>query len=69
MHAEPSRSAGLSLATGRLSGLIRTRYALAVCIVCGHEHLYGLQRERATCPDCGTAVHTFSLYRDLAARR
>ena len=67
MHAQRIRSAGPP-AAGRLSGLIRTRYALAVCVVCGHEHVHGPQRACATCPDCGAAVHTFPLYRDLTAR-
>jgi hypothetical protein len=66
MYAEPSRSAGVSPATGRLFGLIRIRYALAVYIVCGHEHR---KRDRVTSPDCRAAVRTFPLYRDLAARR
>jgi DNA-directed RNA polymerase subunit RPC12/RpoP len=70
MHAQANRSAGAP-AAGCPSGLIRARYALAVCVVCGHEHVYGHpQRARATsCPDCGATVHTFALYRDRQARR
>jgi predicted RNA-binding Zn-ribbon protein involved in translation (DUF1610 family) len=69
MHAQANRLAGAPAAGFCPSGLISTRYALAVCVVCGHEHVHGPQRARATCPDCGATVHTFALYRDRQARR
>jgi rubrerythrin len=51
-----------------LAGLVRTHWMLAVCIVCGHERVHG-ERCRASCPTCGAALHSFTLYRDLHAGR
>jgi hypothetical protein len=67
MHAQPSPSAGL-LSVGRLSDRIRTRYALAVCTVYGHEHVDGCDWRRAMCPNCGATLYSLALYRNLAAR-
>lgn len=47
---------------------VRTRYALAYCIVCGHEQVRR-GPGRSTCPDCGAAVSLFALYRDAAPAR
>jgi rubrerythrin len=49
-----------------LAGLIRTHWALAVCVVCGHEQPRG-ENSRATCPGCGAQLRTFALYRELRA--
>jgi rubrerythrin len=51
-----------------LTGLVRTHWMLAVCVVCGHERVHG-ERHRASCPTCGAQLHSFSLYRDLQAGR
>ena len=68
MLAKPSPSVGVSPAQP-VTGLICTRYATAVCVVCGHEHVHGPHRDRVTCPVCGATVHEFPLYRDLQVRR
>lgn len=68
MHVEPTGLAG-GRPVIRLSGLISTRYALSVCIVCGHEHFYGSARPRGTCPTCGATLNSFTLYGDLTTRR
>ena len=52
----------------RLTGLVRTHWMLAVCVVCGHERVHG-ERRRAICPTCGATLNSFALYRDLHARR
>jgi hypothetical protein len=48
-------------------GLIRTRWCLAVCLVCGEENPRHGLRGRQTCPQCGATVRVFALYRDLRA--
>ena len=46
-------------------GLIRTRYTLVVCVVCGHERIH-TTRQETSCPQCGaTARRSFALFRDL----
>jgi rubrerythrin len=52
--------------TQPLGGLVRTRWMLALCVVCGHERVHG-ERSRATCPTCGATLNSFVLYRDLHA--
>jgi rubrerythrin len=49
-----------------VDGLVRTRWTLAVCVVCGHEQPRG-ERGRASCPGCGAQLRTFPLYRQLRA--
>ena len=53
MHAQTIRSAGAPAAD---HALIRTRHALVVCVVCGHQETRTAGRERVTCPDCGSTV-------------
>jgi hypothetical protein len=52
MRAQPIRSAGAPAA----DHLIRTRDALVVCVVCGHQETRSAGRERVTCPDCGSTA-------------
>jgi hypothetical protein len=48
-----------------IDGLIRTRYALDVCVVCGHERVH-TPRPQTSCPACGaSARRSFALFRDL----
>lgn len=48
-----------------LDGLIRTRYTLEVCVVCGHEHVHTTSQP-TSCPECGaSARRSFALFRDL----
>jgi hypothetical protein len=49
-----------------VTGVIRTHWTLAVCVVCGHEQPRG-ERCRASCPACGAQLRMFALYRDLRA--
>jgi hypothetical protein len=50
-------------------GLVRTRYTLVICVVCGHERLQTARRE-TSCPDCrSTARRSFALFRDLREQR
>jgi hypothetical protein len=52
-----------------VDGLIRTRYTLVVCAVCGHERIHTLRQE-TTCPECGaSARRSFALFRDLREER
>ena len=49
-----------------VEGLLRTRYTLVVCVVCGHEHIHPPRQESASCPECGASVRrSFALFRDL----
>jgi rubrerythrin len=49
--------------------LVRTRYTLVVCVVCGHEHIKAAWHE-TSCPECGaTARRSFALFRDLREQR
>ena len=59
-------AADAAAASVPLAGLIRTHWALAVCVVCGHEQPRG-ENSRATCPGCGAQLRTFALYRELRA--
>ena len=48
-----------------VEGLVRTRYTLMVCVVCGHEHIH-TPRQQTSCPECGaSARRSFALFRDL----
>ena len=48
-----------------VDGLIRTRYTLVVCVVCGHERIH-TPRHGTSCPQCGaSARRSFALFRDL----
>ena len=52
-------------ATSPLEGLVRTRYTLVVCVVCGHERIH-TPRQETCCPQCGaSARRSFALFRDL----
>lgn len=52
-----------------LDGLIRTRYTLEVCVVCGHERIH-TPRQDTACPECGaSARRSFALYRSLRERQ
>jgi rubrerythrin len=48
-----------------VEGLVRTRYTLVVCVVCGHERIH-TPRQETSCPECGaSARRAFALFRDL----
>ena len=48
-----------------IDGLIRTRYTLEVCVVCGHERVH-TPRQKTHCPHCGaSARRSFALFRGL----
>ena len=48
-----------------VEGLVRTRYTLVVCVVCGHERIH-TPRQETSCPECGaSARRSFALFRDL----
>ena len=48
-----------------VDGLVRTRYTLVVCVVCGHERIH-TPRNETSCPQCGaSARRSFALFRDL----
>ena len=48
-----------------VDGLIRTRYTLGVCVVCGHERVHAARQE-SSCPECGaSARRSFALFRAL----
>jgi len=48
-----------------VEGLVRTRYTLMVCVVCGHERVH-TPRQESSCPECGaSALRPFALFRDL----
>jgi hypothetical protein len=48
-----------------VDGLIRTRYKLDVCVVCGHERVH-TPRQETSCPQCGgSARRSFALFREL----
>ena len=48
-----------------VEGLVRTRYTLVVCVVCGHERIH-TPRQETSCPECGaSALRSFALFRDL----
>ena len=48
-----------------VDGLVRTRYTLVVCVVCGHERIHA-PRNETSCPQCGaSARRSFALFRDL----
>jgi hypothetical protein len=48
-----------------VEGLVRTRYTLVVCVVCGRERIH-TPRHETSCPECGaSARRSFALFRDL----
>ena len=48
-----------------VDGLVRTRYTLDVCVVCGHERVH-TPRQESSCPECGASAHrSFALFREL----
>ena len=48
-----------------IDGLIRIRYALDVCVVCGHERVH-TPRTETSCPECGASARgSFALFRGL----
>lgn len=48
-----------------VDGLIRTRYTLDVCVVCGHERAH-TPRAETSYPECGaSARRSFALFRGL----
>lgn len=52
-----------------VDGLIRTRYTLVVCVVCGHECIHS-PGQQTSCPGCGaSARRSFALFRDLREER
>jgi rRNA maturation protein Nop10 len=52
-----------------VDGLVRTRYTLVVCVVCGHERIHR-PRQETTCPECGASARSsFALFRDLREER
>jgi hypothetical protein len=52
-----------------VDGLVRTRYTLVVCVVCGHERV-DTPRQETSCQECGaSARRSFSLFRDLREQR
>jgi hypothetical protein len=62
MHAQPNAR---RLDTAPVNGLIRTRYTLDVCVVCGHERVH-TQRAETSCRQCGaSARRSFALFRGL----
>jgi hypothetical protein len=51
--------------TAPVDGLVRTRYTLVVCVVCGHERIH-TPRNETSCRQCGgSARRSFALFRDL----
>ena len=53
----------------RVDGLVRTRYTLDVCVVCGEERVHTPRQETA-CPQCGgSARRSFGLFRSLREER
>ena len=49
----------------RVDGLIRTRYMLEVCVVCGHERVHTLRQESSCAAWGGAAWRSFVLFREL----
>ena len=48
-----------------VDGLVRSRYTLDVCVVCGHERVH-TRRAESRCPECGGSVRrSFALFREL----
>jgi rubrerythrin len=61
---QPQTNASTAL-EGPIEGLVRTRYTLVVCVVCGHERIH-TPRQETSCPECGaSARRAFALFRDL----
>jgi hypothetical protein len=61
---QPQANATSALETP-VEGLVRTRYTLVVCVVCGHERIHSARQE-TSCPECGaSARRSFALFRDL----
>jgi hypothetical protein len=49
------------------SALVRTRYSLAECVVCGYEEARS-GPGRLTCRECGATVHVSELYINSGTR-
>lgn len=56
------RSNPTSAAAAPTDLTIRTRRAVEVCVVCGHEHIHG-HRRQVSCPECATGACSFLLVR------
>jgi hypothetical protein len=68
MHLHHNRTQP-SADTAPVDGLIRTRYTLDVCVVCGHERVH-TPRQETSCPECGgSARRSFALFRGLEVQR
>ena len=62
MHVNPNATRAHD---APVDGLVRTRYTLVVCVVCGHERI-DTPRQQTSCPECGgSARRSFALFRDL----
>jgi len=65
MQVEPIRSAGAA-GDERLSGLVRSRYSLVVCVVCAREDdVYECAQRRQMRAVCGATIRSFRLWREL----
>lgn len=52
-----------------VEGLIRTRYMLDICVVCGHERVH-TPRQETSCPQCGgSARRSFALFQSTREER
>jgi hypothetical protein len=52
-----------------VDGLVRTRYTLVVCAVCGRERI-DTPRQETSCPECGaSARRSFAMFRDRREAR
>jgi hypothetical protein len=48
-----------------VEGLVRARYTLGVCVVCGNERIH-TPRHETSCSECwASARRPFALFRDL----
>jgi hypothetical protein len=62
MQPQPNATRALE---APVEGLVRTRYTLVVCVVCGHERIH-TPRHETSCSECGaSARRSFALFRDL----
>ena len=65
VHPVPLHGNASGAEQAPVDGLIRTRYTLDVCVVCGHERIQTPGQE-ASCPQCGgSAGRSFALFRGL----
>lgn len=62
MQVQPNETPA---AQAPVAGLVRTRYMLNVCVVCGHERVQ-TPSQQITCLQCGGSAHrSFAMFRDL----